>query len=159
MATDRNDSVDSSQPLTSGQRATLDIVLDMIVPPSADGRMPGAAEVGVPAYLLAEAPDALPALCRELEELGRRSRERYAREFAELEPRERQSLVGEMRSSGFTLNRRSARDGSIDGRMPARSSARAQASDVAPDVRTSSIKMSLRPLTASLLSGGTRKAP
>jgi hypothetical protein len=53
MSTDRVDSADSSQPLTSGQRASLDIVLDMIVPPSADGRMPGAAEVGVPAYVVA----------------------------------------------------------------------------------------------------------
>ena len=98
MTIDRVDSADSGQPLTSGQRATLDTVLDMIVPPSADGRMPGAAEVGVPAYLFAEAPDALPALCRELEELERRSRERFAREFAELEERERKSLIAEMRA-------------------------------------------------------------
>src|SRR5450756_2899859 len=85
MTTDRVDIADSGQPLTSGQRATLDIVLNMIVPPSADGRMPGAAEVGVPAYLFAEAPDALPVVCQELEELDRRSRERFARGFAELE--------------------------------------------------------------------------
>ena len=53
MTTDRVDIADSGQPLTSGQRATLDIVLNLIVPPSADGRMPGAAEVGVPAYVVA----------------------------------------------------------------------------------------------------------
>ena len=95
MTTDR---ADSGQPLTSAQRASLDIVLDMIVPPSADGRMPGAAEVGVPAYLYAEAPDALPVLCRELEELDRRSRERFARGYAELEEGERKDLIAEMRA-------------------------------------------------------------
>ena len=95
MTTDR---ADSGQPLTSAQRATLDIVLDMIVPPSADGRMPGAAEVGVPAYLYAEAPDALPVLCQELDELDRRSRERFARGFAALEQHERKSLIDAMRA-------------------------------------------------------------
>ena len=95
MTTDR---ADSGQPLTSAQRATLDIVLDMIVPPSADGRMPGTAEVGVPAYLYAEAPDALPVLCQELDELDRRSRERFARGFAALEQHERKSLIDAMRA-------------------------------------------------------------
>lgn len=98
MSTDRVDIADCGQPLTSGQRASLEIVLNMIVPPSADGRMPGAAEVGVPAYLYAEAPDALPALCRELEKLDRRSRERFARSFVELETHEHKSLIEEMRA-------------------------------------------------------------
>ena len=93
MTNDRVTSADSGEPLTSGQRATLDIVLNMIVPPSADGRMPGAAEVGVPAYLYTEAPDALPVLCQELEELDRHSRERFARGFAALEEFERKSLI------------------------------------------------------------------
>jgi hypothetical protein len=98
MTSDRFDIADSRQPLTSGQRQILDIVLNMIVPPSADGRMPGAAEVGVPAYLLAEAPDALPVLCQELEELDRCSRESFTRGFAELEESERKSLIEEMRA-------------------------------------------------------------
>jgi len=98
MTTERVDSADSGQPLTSGQLATLDIVLNMIVPPSADGRMPGAAEVGVPAYLYAEAPDALPVLCQELGQLDRHSRERLARGFAELEGHERMYLIEAMRA-------------------------------------------------------------
>lgn len=95
MAIDRRE---STQPLMAEQLAILDIVLDMIVPPSADARMPGAAEVGVPAYLAAEAPDALPVLRQELEELDRRSRERWARGFAEMEDIERRKLVDEMRA-------------------------------------------------------------
>ena len=94
MTTDR---ADSAQPLTAEQRAMLDIVLNLIVPPSADGRMPGAAEVGVPAYLFAEAPDALPVLRQELDELDRRSRERWARGFAALEDGERKGLIAKMR--------------------------------------------------------------
>ncbi len=65
--------------LNAAQLAILDRVLNLIVPPSADGRMPGAAEVGVPAYLLAEAPDALPGLRAELDELERGARAFCAR--------------------------------------------------------------------------------
>jgi len=89
---------DADQMLTSTQRASLDRVLNLIIPPSADGRMPGAAEVGVPDYLAAEAPDALPLLCRELDELEQQSRERFARGFAELESGERKSLIDAMRA-------------------------------------------------------------
>ena len=98
MSIHRAGAADSGQPLTSAQRASLDIVLNMIVPPSADGRMPGAAEIGVLAYLLAEATDALPVLCRELEELERRSHERFVRCFAELEKQERTSLLEGLRA-------------------------------------------------------------
>src|SRR5262249_24464394 len=42
---------------------------------------------------------------------------------------------------------------------PARNRARAQPSTVAPDVSTSSIRTSRRPVTAALPSSGTRKAP
>jgi hypothetical protein len=98
VTTYRADAADSAQPLTAEQRALLDIVLNMIVPPSADGRMPGAAEVGVPAYLVAEAQDALPVLRQELDELDRRSHERAARGFASLEAAERKSLIEAMRA-------------------------------------------------------------
>lgn len=98
MRTDQVAPADPVSPLTSGQRASLDIVLDMIVPPSADGRMPGAAELGVPAYIYAEAPDALPELRQELAELERRSRERFARGFEQLQQAERKSLVEALRA-------------------------------------------------------------
>jgi Gluconate 2-dehydrogenase subunit 3 len=84
--------------LTAAQSATLDAVLNLIVPASADGRMPGAAEVGVPAYFLAEAADALPELREELDELERRANARFARGYAALKQHERQSLLGELRA-------------------------------------------------------------
>jgi hypothetical protein len=48
--------------------------------------------------LYAEAPDALPVLCRELEQLDRCSLERFAREFASLEDHERKSVIEELRA-------------------------------------------------------------
>jgi hypothetical protein len=88
---------DAGQMLTSMQRANLDLVLNLIIPPSADGRMPGGSEVGVPDYLAAEAPAVLPVLRRELDEIEQQSRERFARGFAELEGDERKSLVDALR--------------------------------------------------------------
>ena len=103
--------IDAADPmLTCAQRASLDLVLNLIVPPSADGRMPGAAEVGVPAYLVAEAPDALPELRRELFELEQRSRERFARGFAELEAIERKTLIEAMRAQAPSFMSRLAHE-------------------------------------------------
>lgn len=108
MSPDRVDMAEAGRLFTSGQRATLDAVLNMIVPPSADGRMPGAAEVGVLAYLLAEAQDAMPLLRQELDELDRRSRERYARAYAELEQAERKQQIEAMRAQAPTFMNRLA---------------------------------------------------
>ncbi len=98
MSKDADASLVPGSTLTAAQWATLDAVLNLIVPASADARMPGAAEVGVPAYLCAEAADALPVLREELDELERRSRARFARGFAALEQGERLSLIGELRA-------------------------------------------------------------
>jgi hypothetical protein len=98
VSKDANARPDPGSALTAAQRSILDAVLNLIVPASADGRMPGAAEVGVPAYLCAEAADALPVLREELDELERRARTRFARGFAALKQDERQSLVGELRA-------------------------------------------------------------
>lgn len=110
MTSHHSDRVDSAQTFTSAQRALLDIVLDLIVPPSADGCMPGAAEVGVPAYLLAEAPDALPGLLQELERLERRALERFARDFAQLAPGERHALVAQLRAEAPAFMSRLAQE-------------------------------------------------
>jgi len=110
MTSQRSDSTDPAQTFTSAQRARLDLVLNLIVPPSADGRMPGAAEVGVPAYLSAEAPDALPELLQELEQLERRALERFARGFAQLGQGERQTLVGELRAQAPSFMSRLAQE-------------------------------------------------
>lgn len=98
MSNDANASLTPGSALTAAQLETLDAVLNLIVPPSADGRMPGAAEVGVPAYLCAEAADALPLLGDELDEIERRSLARFSRGFIALAQSERTALVEELRA-------------------------------------------------------------
>jgi hypothetical protein len=62
----------------------------------------------VPAYLLAEAADALPVLREELDELERRSGARFARRFAALEQGERKVLVDDLRAQAPSFMNRLA---------------------------------------------------
>ena len=98
MTKDANAGLAPQSALTAAQLAVLDAVLNLIVPPSSDARMPGAAEVGVLAYLCAEAADALPVLREELDELERRANARFARSFIALVQGERHALVEELRA-------------------------------------------------------------
>ena len=88
----------SGSGLTAAQRATLEQVLDLIVPPSADGRMPGASEVGVPAYLLVHCADALPTLRDELDRLDNQAQSLNGPPFSRLGANERQALVETLRA-------------------------------------------------------------
>jgi hypothetical protein len=88
----------SGNGLSPIQLATLEVVLDLIVPPSEDGRMPGATEVGVPAYLLAYCADALPILRNELDQLDAQAQAGCGQPFAALGAGDRQVLVDAMRS-------------------------------------------------------------
>lgn len=88
----------SGSDLTAAQRAALEQVLDLIVPPSADGRMPGASEVGVPAYLLAHCADALPTLRDELDRLDAQAQSLNGQPFSRLGANERQALVETLRA-------------------------------------------------------------
>lgn len=97
-------SIEPSEGLVSGgglspaQGATLECVLDLIVPPSADGRMPGAAEVGVPAYLQAHCAEALPNLREELDRLEAQAQTGFGQPFAAIGAVDRQALVDAMRA-------------------------------------------------------------
>jgi hypothetical protein len=76
--------------LSPGERRTLASVLDEIIPPSADGRLPGAGELGLAGHLeavLGRAPELRPVVARGLAALDEFARGRGARGFAEL-PRE-----------------------------------------------------------------------
>ena len=82
----------------AGQRATLVAVLDTLVPPGADGRLPGAGELGVAAHVdraLAMLPD-LRSMVREgLRELEQAAESRHGRRFTALSRAERAALVAE----------------------------------------------------------------
>ena len=78
---------------SADQRAALAAVLDTAVPPSADGRLPGAGEIG----LAREIEEKLGAMCgftgRGLDALDARARERGAARFAALEAPERGAVL------------------------------------------------------------------
>jgi hypothetical protein len=76
--------------LSPGERRTLTSVLDEIIPPSPDGRLPGAGELGLADHVeavLRRAPELRPVVARGLAALDARARERGVRDFAAL-PRE-----------------------------------------------------------------------
>jgi hypothetical protein len=85
-------------PFTETELATLASVLDEIIPPSADGRLPGAGEVGVATHVdraLANLPD-LRSMVREgLRELEQAAESRHGRRFTALSRAERAALVAE----------------------------------------------------------------
>ena len=83
--------------LTTSQRRAFDCVLDLIVPPSPDGRMPGAADVDVLHYLLESEPASMPTLRGELNRLETDAQLRFGAAFADLDPHARQRLVNSLR--------------------------------------------------------------
>ena len=89
----------TSQTLSAKQRATLDIALNLIIPPSEDGRMPGAADYDVFAYLCEFAADALPTLERELDELEAIAQATHEVSFASLGEAQAQAIVDERRAA------------------------------------------------------------
>lgn len=56
------DLISTDHPLTADQRAVLSALLDALVPASADGAMPSAADVGFEGYLHTQAADFVPVL-------------------------------------------------------------------------------------------------
>jgi hypothetical protein len=77
----------------AAQRATLVAMLDALVPRSADGRLPGAGELGLAAGI----EEQLGAMCaftaRGLDALAALARDRGAREFAALPVAERAEVM------------------------------------------------------------------
>ena len=59
-------------------------VLDEIIPPSGDGRLPGAGEVGLVRYIEQQAPELRPTILQGLSALDEHARGRGARDFAAL---------------------------------------------------------------------------
>ena len=79
--------------LSADQGATLDLVLNLIIAPSQDGRMPGAAEYDVLGYMIEAAPSALPVLCVELDELDAAAQSQFGTSFASLALSDAQVIV------------------------------------------------------------------
>ena len=90
--------IGTDAPLTILQRRGLALVLNMIVPPSDDGRMPGAADIDVLKYLLESEPGSIAPLREELDRLDAEAQLRFGAAFAALDPHACQRLVDSLRS-------------------------------------------------------------
>jgi Gluconate 2-dehydrogenase subunit 3 len=83
-------------PFTAEERHALACVLDALIPPSADGRMPGAGQAGVATHVegvLRTLPDLHAMVVEGLGELDAQARRQYDRRFVDLGEAERGALV------------------------------------------------------------------
>jgi hypothetical protein len=85
---DMSKMISTDRPLSEGQQVLLTALLDTLLPASADGRMPSAADVGFERYLRTQAEDFIPALASALEH--------FESTFAELPLDERCERVSEL---------------------------------------------------------------
>lgn len=83
--------------LTSDQQRILSLVLNMIVPPSPQRKLPGAADINFLEFLQTRATDIVPEIRRELDQLELLAKKQFACAFVTLQEQQRQSLVDEVR--------------------------------------------------------------
>ena len=83
--------------LTDEQCRTLSALVNMIIPPSEDGRMPGAAELDLPGYVRDETGDLIPEIKQGLTALDRHASDEFGQDFAALTDSDRQRLVDAIR--------------------------------------------------------------
>ncbi len=86
---------DQAAELTPEQRETLRAILQTLVPPSADGRMPGAAELAAVLQRVEQAAAGLPALRAGLAQLQAEAVAQSGAGFAALDPAGRATLLDE----------------------------------------------------------------
>lgn len=89
--------IGTDHPLNDDQRRNLAIVLDLIVPASADGQRPSAADVDVLGYVREAESHTLDGLRAELDQLDAEAIGSQGESFASLDPATRQALVDAVR--------------------------------------------------------------
>ena len=93
MSADSND-----HSFSADEAGTLASVLDEIIPPRADGRLPGAGEIGLAHYIeqaLQKAPELRPMIVQGLADLDEAARRRHARRFVALSQQQKVALLNE----------------------------------------------------------------
>jgi hypothetical protein len=88
------DSNDSS--FSSHEERALASVLDEIIPPSGDGRLPSAGEVGVVRYIEQHAPELRATIVQGLSALDELAKGRGARDFAALSREDKLELLNQL---------------------------------------------------------------
>jgi hypothetical protein len=93
---------ESSHPFTPNVERALASVLDEIIPPSDDGRLPGAGELGVVRYIenvVQKTPDLGPVIAKGLSALDDFAVRRGSQGFAALARREKREVLNELATS------------------------------------------------------------
>ena len=86
-----------SAALSPAQHDTLRVMLNLIIPPSDDGHMPGAADYDVWGYICDAASGHADGIRDQLDRLGRHVHERSGRQLASLNASDAQAMVDEIR--------------------------------------------------------------
>ena len=93
---------DPQDPTAALPRDALACVLDLLIPPSADGRFPGAGELGLAGYvdaLVRQRPELMPLLAQGLTWLDAGAERRGAHGYADLAREARLALLQELAAS------------------------------------------------------------
>jgi hypothetical protein len=92
-------STDMSPPLTAEQERILAVLLDLIIPPAADGSKPGASDVGFAAY--AAQAGSIAGLLPGLDSVAEAAMEQYGQGFTELQPEQQAAVVAGLKRTLF----------------------------------------------------------
>lgn len=102
MADDNLIQTDQSQGILSldeDQKATLDALLDLMIPASEDGKMPAAREVGFPEYMVRNDAELVPELEQGLNAIIDATIAEHSKSFFDLSMSEQEILIDKFRSS------------------------------------------------------------
>jgi hypothetical protein len=91
---------------TEDQRRAIDRVLDDIIPPSPDGRLPGAGQLGVAGYVdraLRSMPELRALFVESVDALDAIAGRRHARRFTDLAAHEQAAVITEHASSAHAF--------------------------------------------------------
>jgi hypothetical protein len=92
-----NEIIGSDAALDSNQQRTFAAILDMIIPASADGHFPSAAEMDVLGYVVKTDPKLLETVRLELDRLNTMSKNLHGLVFGDAHETARQELLDEIR--------------------------------------------------------------
>jgi hypothetical protein len=97
MTQDKDNIISSDNLLTDQQRSTLSALVNMIIPASEDGRMPGADELDLLAYVRDESGALNPGIQQGLNALDQAAMDEFGLDFASLTDTDKQRQVDAIR--------------------------------------------------------------
>lgn len=97
MTQDKDSIIRTDSVLTDEQRRTLSALVNMMIPASEDGRMPGAAELDLRSYVCDDSGNLIAEIEQGLTVLDRNANDAHGQNFAALKDADRQPLVDAIR--------------------------------------------------------------